>query len=70
MASSNDLNFEKWLNDKLCKFLNNTDNNDTSVFLNYIISLLNEEETSLDDKKCSIEPILQELNPVSYNFSK
>lgn len=65
--AANDI-FETWLNDKLCKFLNNnnnTDSNDTNIFLNYIISLLNEEEdTSLNDKKSSIESILHDLNPV------
>ena len=62
--ASND--FESWLNERLCKFLNN-DDSDTSVFLNYIISLLNEEDTSIDDKKNSIEPILQDLDPVIFS---
>jgi hypothetical protein len=59
-----DNSFDNWLNDKLCKFLNNSDN-DASVFLNYIISLLNEEDASIEDKKNSIEPILQDLDPVA-----
>ena len=62
-----DNSFDNWLNDKLCKFLNNCDN-DASVFLNYIISLLNEEDASLEDKKNSIEPILQDLDPVIFKF--
>ena len=65
MAISSDTSFENWLQDKLCKFLSDTDNNDTSVFLNYIISLLNEEDASLEEKKSSIEPILQDLDPVN-----
>jgi hypothetical protein len=59
-----DNSFDNWLNDKLCKFLNNSDN-DAGVFLNYIISLLNEEYASIEDKKNSIEPILQDLDPVA-----
>ena len=67
MASSNldlDARFEKWLNEKL-KANNNDQEADASLFTNYIISMLAEDEDN-DQKRESIKPILQELNQARF----
>ncbi len=69
MASYNDQNndlnakFEKWVSDKL-KLESNDQDLDVSIFTNFILSALTEEENSDEEKSETIKPILQELNQV------
>ncbi len=61
--------FQTWLDE----VLKSHTNEDTSIFINYIINLLNDNETSDEDKLESILPMLLELNAVmifwNYAFS-
>jgi hypothetical protein len=66
MASNNaDLNlkFENWITDKL-KAENNYQDLDVSIFINFILSALTEDDNSDEEKLETIKPILQELNQV------
>ncbi len=69
MASYNDqddlnIKFEKWLSDKL-KTESNDQELDVSIFTNFILSALTEDENSDEEKIETIKPILQELNQVN-----
>ena len=52
--------FEKWLLEKLKSYNEDTDES----LVTYMSSLVNDEDSSDDDKKESVEPILEELNQV------
>lgn len=52
--------FEKWLLEKLKTYNQDTDES----LVTYMCSLVNDDDSTDDDKKESIEPILEELNQV------
>ena len=55
--------YEQWLCDKLKSFSADPDA-DVSVFSNYILSTLSEEENTDEEKSDAIKPFLEEINPV------
>ncbi len=57
------VNFEKWLLEKIKQYDTEVD----ETLASYISSIVSDEDTPDEDKKESIEPILQELNQVNIN---
>ena len=55
-------NFEKWLLDKIKQYNSDVDESLAS----YLCSIVSDEDTPDEDKTESIEPILQELNQVTF----
>ena len=67
-TSTNDeftVKFEEWLTKKL-KSTNNDKEADVSIFTNYILSTLSEEDNSEEEKCDAMRPFLEELNEVAF----
>lgn len=56
--------FEAWLSETIESYTSGQDI-DASVFINYILSTLSEEDNSDEEKSEAIQPFLQELNQVT-----
>lgn len=65
IASEDDFTkrYELWLCDKLKSFSADPDA-DVSVFSNYILSTLSEEDNTDEEKSEAIKPFMEEINPV------
>lgn len=67
IMASNDVlleTYEKWLKEKLVAIVGDPNAVDLSIVVNFILSTISDDETSMDDKCESIRPFLQELNQV------